>query len=307
MANKQAATLENDYERMVPAFHKDSIIYGEHLVRYLSAQKIVTGKVVLDIASGSGYGTASLATTAQKVFGVDVSEDAIAYAKENYGGKNIEYIKGDGIKIPLADDSVDVVVSFETIEHIENYEVFMQEVKRVLKPEGLFLLSTPNDVEFAEGNHFHIHEFAYDELKTLVARYFSECKDYFQADWVYSGIHSLEEVTEEWNKPIQVMNTMPLPTDKVLYFFMLCANRKITETVDSLGSLSQHWSEREQQTKREMTDQHIQNIKDVADGHLEYVRKLEQDIKILQEQVAAAENRKLSRIISEKLLNKKRQ
>ena len=123
---KRTSILENDYERMVPEFHKGTIIYGEHLVRYLAAQQIVKGKTVLDIASGSGYGTYSLAKTAKKVYGVDVLADAIHYSKQNYNKSNIEYLQGDGVAIPLKDNSVDVVVSFETIEHIEDYRTFME-------------------------------------------------------------------------------------------------------------------------------------------------------------------------------------
>lgn len=273
------ATLANDYERMVPEFHKDSIIYGEHLVRYLSAQYVVKGRTVLDIASGSGYGTASLAKTATHVTGVDVSKEAIDYARENYSAENIDYKLGDGRNIPLEDTSVDIVVSFETIEHIEDYRFFMSEVKRVLKPDGLFLLSTPNDVEFAEGNHFHIHEFEHKELQSLVKEYFSEIKDYFQADWVYSGIHSKEEIVNETEMKIKVLNNAPLDMDKVLYFFMLCANRNITETIESLGSVSQHWSEKQNQHKQGLTDQHISNIQAVSEDRLQYVRGLEKTIK----------------------------
>lgn len=282
---KTAATLANDYERMVPEFHNNSIIYGEHLVRYLSAKHLVKDKIVLDIASGSGYGTASLAETAKKVFGVDVSSEAIVYANDRYGRKNIQYLQGDGAHIPLDDSSVDVVVSFETIEHIEDYKTFMSEVKRVLRHNGIFLLSTPNDIEFAEGNHFHVHEFNHDELKKLVGDYFSYTKEYFQADWVYSGIHTKEEITKEGNMHFEVMNVSPLKMDQVLYFFMICSNRKINESIDSLGAVSQHWSERSNQHKQQLTDQHISNINDVSEDRLRYVRKLEDIIKKQEEEL----------------------
>lgn len=298
----KTATLKNDYERMVPEFHKNSIIYGEHLVRYLSAQKIVKGKTVLDIASGSGYGTHSLAKTAKFVYGVDVSKEAVEYAKSKFSAKNIKYLMSDGVKIPLEDKSVDVVVSFETIEHIENYEAFMAEVKRVLKSDGLFLLSTPNDTEFAEGNHFHIHEFEHKELQRLVAKYFTHTAEYFQADWLYSGIHAKEEITNEGEVNIKLINTAPLKMDQVLYFFMLCANRDIYETVDSFGSVSQHWSERKNQDKQQLTDQHIANIQHVSDDRLQYVRKLEGTI--LSQEKELLQLRKLANSIPGKIITK---
>src|ERR1019366_4533556 len=136
-------------------------------------------------ASGSGYGSALLGTQAKKVYGVDIDKEAIIYAKKNYQSKIVEFILGDGVKIPLEENSVDVVVSFETIEHIEHYEAFMDEVSRVLKKDGLFILSTPNDVEFPETNHFHIHEFERKELEKLVRRYFKNNKAYYQGTWLY--------------------------------------------------------------------------------------------------------------------------
>lgn len=148
--------LENDYERMVPEYHEGKLIYAEHVTRYLAAQSVVKDKVVLDIASGSGYGTKILAESAKFVYGVDVNEAAVNYSKKKYASKNIEYLVGDGESIPLKDNSVDVVITFETIEHIKNYSKFLDEVARVLKPDGLAIVSTPNDLEFAEGNHFSL-------------------------------------------------------------------------------------------------------------------------------------------------------
>lgn len=286
---KEKTILKNDYERMVPEFHKGTIIYGEHLVRYLAAQHIVKGKTVLDIASGSGYGTYSLAKTAKKVYGVDVLADAIRYSKQNYSRSNIEYLQGDGVAIPLKDNSVDVVVSFETIEHIEDYRMFMDEVRRVLRPDGLFLLSTPNDVEFAEGNHFHVHEFEHVELKKLVAGYFKNLKEYFQANWIYSGIHPLGELTEEWSRPMHLMNVAPLGIKQALYFFMLCSNREITESIESFGAVSEHSSARKAQDKERLTEQHIANLRDESKSRLEYIRKLEKDINYLQDELNKAQ------------------
>ena len=180
MADK--VELHDTGERMVPEYHAGMLIYAEHLVRYQVAQKLVAGKVVLDIASGSGYGTAVLAQTAKHVYGFDADSDAVAYATERFGAPNISFQVADAVSIPLEEDSVDVVITFETIEHIQDYEKFMAEIKRVLKPSGLAIVSTPNDLEFAEGNHFHLHEFVKDELLSLVSRYFRNVEEYYQGD-----------------------------------------------------------------------------------------------------------------------------
>lgn len=238
-------SIEDTGERMIPAYHKGKLVYGEHLVRYQALEELVQDKIVLDIASGSGYGTSVISNSAKKVFGVDVDKDAIDYASKNYGSSKIEFIKGDGRDIPLPDNAVEVVVSFETIEHIEDYKYFMKEVKRVLKDDGLFVLSTPNDEEFPEGAHFHIHEFERKELQTLVKEYFKNSKEYFQATWLYNALVEEGQLKNEGLLPLKTLHTAPVNADKAIYFYMLLANREIQENVPALGAISQHWSDRE--------------------------------------------------------------
>lgn len=243
MTAKATDTLENDYERMVPEFHKDHLIYAEHITRYVAAKPIIKDKVVLDIASGSGYGTKILAESAKYIYGVDVNETAINYSKKHYSGKNIEYLVGDGESIPIGDASVDVVVTFETIEHIKDYKKFLKEVGRVLKKDGLLILSTPNDIEFAEGNHFHLHEFEYDELVSLVKKHFKNVDSYFQSTWKYVSVGSEKELNSDVKGT--VLNLTSKTRDQHLYFYLLCSNRTITEKVEHVAALGEHYSDRQ--------------------------------------------------------------
>jgi len=103
-------------ERFLPGVMHGGIEL-EHMHRYYFAGQLVAGKVVLDIASGEGYGSAFLAQSADRVIGVDISTDAVAHASAKYSRENLEYLVGTCSGIPLAGGSVDVVVSFETIEH----------------------------------------------------------------------------------------------------------------------------------------------------------------------------------------------
>ncbi len=282
--NKRATTkitLPDDSERMIPAYHKGKTIYGEHIVRYVSAQELVKGKVVLDIASGSGYGTHLLSQTAKKVYGVDISDISIQYAQQTYGAENIEYLVGDGEKIPLPDNSVEIVTSFETIEHIPNYRQFMKEVSRVLKDDGLFVLSTPNDVEFAEGNHFHLHEFEYKELLKLIDVHFKHTKSYFQGTWVYNALVDEDTMSNERTFDITTMNTAPIPRDKSIYFYVLCSNRTITETVKPVAAIAEHWSARGLQEegkklyeKQRLTDVHVQNLEGIIENQKRQINDL---------------------------------
>ena len=158
-------------ERLIPGIGGDITL--EHLHRYAIARELAKGKDVLDIASGEGYGSRLLSGVAKSVVGVDVASDAVAHAQKTYGVSNLSFKVGRCQAIPLPAASVDLVVSFETIEHITEQEVFISEVKRVLRPDGHLLLSSPNKSEYDEAqttsNIYHVRELSLGELKGLLA------------------------------------------------------------------------------------------------------------------------------------------
>ena len=239
-------TIDNDGERMVPQVH-GGLMYAEHVTRYLAASPLVAGKRVLDIASGSGYGTHLLSQSAEHVTGVDVSDEAVAYAQKMYGTDNNEFHVGDATAIPLPDDSVDVVVSFETIEHIADYGAFVDEVDRVLVDDGLFVLSTPNDTDAPQGNPFHLHQFVYDELVDLVRPRFAHVEPYFQAIWKTVVLAPASVLGTEGPFEAGLLNLNPLSPEQYLFFYLLCARRPVTETVDPLVACGEHYSYRQMQ------------------------------------------------------------
>lgn len=153
-----------------------SQIYYEHVHRYLLAAERARGLAVLDIACGEGYGSHLLAQHAASVVGVDVSPEAVAHATRRYGGKKVRFLKGECQRIPLEPDTVDVVVSFETIEHIEEHAAFLSEVRRVLKPGGCLIISSPDRDAYAErgggANPFHKKELSFAEFHRLLSREF---------------------------------------------------------------------------------------------------------------------------------------
>ena len=120
--------MEFTGERFVPGVLGKIEI--EHLHRYLSVTRVVAGKTVLDIASGEGYGSAMLARTASKVIGVDISLEAISHAQEKYQAQNLQFCVGSCSAIPIKNASVDVVVTFETIEHHDEHDAMLREIKR---------------------------------------------------------------------------------------------------------------------------------------------------------------------------------
>lgn len=152
-----------------------------HVSRYVhAANRIRPGDVVLDAACGLGYGTAVLAACSPgaKFIGVDIDPDSIQYANANYAAVNpaISYQTCDVTNMAfLADHSVDAVISFETIEHVPDYDIFLAEVKRVLKPDGRFVGSVPNlwcDETGNDPNPHHFHVFDWNKLKAAVGKYF---------------------------------------------------------------------------------------------------------------------------------------
>jgi SAM-dependent methyltransferase len=137
------------------------------------AKRFCAGRSVLDMACGEGYGADLLADVADQVTGVDISNEAIAHAQGQYRDKdNLTFIQGSCEQLPLPDDSVDVAVSFETIEHLEMQEQFVSELRRVLKPDGLLLMSSPNKRLYTDArdyhNEFHLREMYREEFEQLL-------------------------------------------------------------------------------------------------------------------------------------------
>jgi len=170
----------NYTERMVPG-EGHARIYWEHIARYRFAREFVRGKRVLDIACGEGYGAAGLAKAgAATVVGIDVSADVCEHARRKYG---LDARAGDARAIPLPGRSIDVVVSFETIEHVDQPVVFLGECARVLVPDGMLIVSTPNrPVYSSEGrkNPFHRIEFDEREFVDLLHSEFKSVQLYTQ-------------------------------------------------------------------------------------------------------------------------------
>lgn len=181
-------------ERFVPGIAGE--IAHEHWHRYAFARRFVTGRRVLDVACGEGYGSALLAAVAADVVGVDIATDAVAHARATYAGiAHLRYETGSAAALPLADASVDAVVSFETIEHLprEDQPRMIAEIARVLAPGGVLVLSAPNPAEYSQArgyrNPFHTYEPSRAELQTLLAphlpvqHWFSQRRYFGSAIW----------------------------------------------------------------------------------------------------------------------------
>jgi ubiquinone/menaquinone biosynthesis C-methylase UbiE len=190
--------LEFTGERMVPL---SGVHYGvtEHLHRYAIALELTKGKNVLDIACGEGYGSFLISKVANSVIGVDISEEAIHHAAQKYQRDNLKYLVGSADQIPVADHSVDIVVSFETLEHHDKHDEMFLEIKRVLKSDiGILLMSSPEKNIYGQidgDNQFHIKEITLKEFKLLVSKYFSN-SSFFNQQLVHGSLLTPLEESE---------------------------------------------------------------------------------------------------------------
>jgi len=164
-------------ERVIPG-KVEVDLWNEHLSRYLFASRLCRFKKVIDLGCGSGYGSAELADKAESVVGVDVSESAIAEARQTYQAPNLQFQVASLDQLPFADASFHLGVCFEVIEHLADYRALLAEAKRVLAPGGQLVISTPNISFYAESrklngpNPFHEHEFSYQEFREVLNEYF---------------------------------------------------------------------------------------------------------------------------------------
>ena len=174
-------------ERLETFIYNNNTI--EHLHRYALTLDLIKDKIVLDIASGEGYGSNLLTNTALQVYGVDIDETSIKNATTKYKAKNLEFLVGRADLIPIADKSIDVVVSFETLEHHDKHNEMFAEIKRVLKANGILIMSTPDKKYYTDlsgnKNAFHIKELYFDEFQKLVQTYFPYSSFYYQN--IFSG------------------------------------------------------------------------------------------------------------------------
>lgn len=149
---------------------------SEHLHRYALASFLSENKVVLDIACGEGYGSNLIARKAKQVVGVDIDVVTIGLAQKKYTAPNLEFKVGSAAEIPCNDKFFDMVFSFETLEHHDKHTQMMQEIKRVLKPSGICIVSTPDKLVYSDKkkyqNPFHIKELYKEEFRTLMAVHF---------------------------------------------------------------------------------------------------------------------------------------
>jgi len=175
----KGAGLDFTGERAIPGMISTSL-YKTHASRYEFAAGQCSDAVALDVACGSGYGSHILNTTgrARLVISVDISHEALLFAKSQY--PNLFIVQASASALPFKSDSFDLIASFETIEHLDstNQEKLLHQCQRVTRDGGMLVISTPNKrvYSFLAGNPFHLKEHNLREFKQFIQRGFEDVR-----------------------------------------------------------------------------------------------------------------------------------
>lgn len=226
----ESTVLEFTGERFTPECVRE--IWYEHMHRYAFAAPHAQGREVLDAACGEGYGAALLAQNgASAVLGIDVSASAIAHAQRRYGSlPGLRFAEADVTRLDhLPAASFDLIVSFETLEHLHAQERMVAGFRRLLRPDGLLILSSPDKKTYSEAsgfhNEFHVRELYREELETLLAREFPAVRLLGQKLLFQSLIYDLEQPPRAGQAQVldQDGRISQGPDYPPVYFIALCA------------------------------------------------------------------------------------
>lgn len=234
--------IGNAVERILPEDEPQGIV-SIHLKRYEFAASYCSGKNVLDAATGVGYGAYYLSqvcdmpkalSSAYRVVGIDIDPVAIDYGKSKYRSHNLQLEIADVTQTTFADYQFDVICSFETIEHLPNIPAYLREILRLLKPTGVYIVSTPQVAKTDRNpeNPYHYVEFCRTDFETLLKQYFGEVEIYGQRRhqselhyWLikiadFTGIRKywgkLHKLRQSANKVLQTTTFESMSLDDIL-------------------------------------------------------------------------------------------
>lgn len=220
--------LEFTGERVIPGL-VDPNLFNEHLARYRFAARFAKHARVLDAGCGSGYGTAELGNAAA-VVAIDISADAVAHARRAFSRPGVEFLQSACESLPFADASFDLIAAFEVIEHIDHWREMLAEARRVLRPSGVLLVSTPNKSWYAESragsgpNPYHVREFEYREFEAALQAAFP-----YVRLWSQNHSESISFVSVSPSCGVLDVPADPAP-EHAHFFLAACSQSPIAET-----------------------------------------------------------------------------
>jgi SAM-dependent methyltransferase len=206
-------------ERVIPGL-VDADLFNEHLARYRFAARFA-GATALDIGCGTGYGTRGV--------GIDVSHEALTYARAHFPGAR--FVQASAEKLPFDAETFDLVTAFEVIEHLERWPDLLAEANRVLKPQGVLLVSTPNKAYYAEmraktgPNPFHVHEFEHADFEAALYGMFPHVR-------IWAQNHADAIVFAPLNPGAAALEANGDPHPENAHFFIAACSRSAVEHAD---------------------------------------------------------------------------
>lgn len=296
--------MEYTGERYIPSSIKSMVITLEHWHRYILAKPYVEGKNILDIACGSGYGTYLLSKVAKNVTGGDIDSINVEYCNENYSSDNLTFDVQNIAKLSYPDDSFDVVTCFETIEHVdeETQILAIKEIRRVLKDDGVLIISTPNidskhyqDVD----NEFHIKELTNIEFRRLINEEFKKVDVFSQFQSSCSFIlpengnlenHDRVKISQQYehkkiNSDCKIQDVDYLEGK---FFIAVCSNGETaTNSASSilLDDENELYGEYNQYTAS--IKEHLAKKDEIIDNGAVYIKSLEDEVSNLRNYIKA--------------------
>ncbi|MBI5575333.1 MAG: glycosyltransferase [Deltaproteobacteria bacterium] len=238
---KGSPAMEFTGERYVPEKGWATIAY-EHLSRYLFASDFARGKRVLDLGSGEGYGAHILSKAAASVVGIDIEVEAVRHARDKYANKsgNLSYAPGSATRIPFEDGRFEVVVCFEMLEHIDEHEAMINEIRRVLCDDGILIVSTPDKKVYSDlpgyANEYHVRELYLEEFRTLLCGHFPHVAFFGQKNLTGNLIARLDEAGSQSivirrirraNELNEFETVEPDPSDRMYFIAVGCRSKAV--------------------------------------------------------------------------------
>lgn len=298
--------MEYSSERCLPGRKGLEVLELEHRARYAAAADRAAGLRVLDLGSGAGYGAAMLSETASFVLGLDISEEAVAFASENYGRDNTRFIQADLTADDLPDrvravcpEPFDLVTCFEVIEHLAQPQKLLRAVRELLAPDGALLISTPNiDYPFnvEAVNPHHVTEYTLDEFRRCLETVFPH------VTIVGQRVHLLSTVGCAPEEPVSFAHWRGGPADDTKYYLAVCGGPEASVAPPKLAlltgdahlkvvhaRLSEARRDLEAKTQRLKTlEAHLADLKRVkGEDVLAQLRRLQENNEALRQTVAA--------------------
>lgn len=171
-------------ERFVPQAVTFAHSAEQHVRRYeWACEQLAGARRILDVACGTGYGSEMLRRTlGSEVVGIDSSATAVKHASQSYCHEGLRFVQDDAQMLSkLKDADFDALVSFETIEHVQDALSFVRSLRRVLRPGGRLLISTPDrrlssvlyPITGRPHNPHHLREFTLREFVEIMTSEFT--------------------------------------------------------------------------------------------------------------------------------------